>query len=136
MKTGLLGAVAVFDYAPGPCHQEVGDIDWICLTSAETTYPHIRIHDLRQEDGLSFFMSTMASTPAALAVIFVNSENNFRYIHVYLHVCEIFSFVGEILCACTDVHDEFHVAIRLLYCLLLPGFVPSLMSCLGGLISG
>ena len=75
-----MGAVLDFEYAPGPFRQEISDIDWVCLTSSETTFPHIRIHDLKQEDSLSFFISTMASTPAALAVVFVNSENNFRYI--------------------------------------------------------
>ena len=81
VKIGFMGAVLDFEYAPGPFRQEISDIDWVCLTSSETTFPHIRIHDLKQEDSLSFFMSTMASTPAALAVVFVNSENNFRYIH-------------------------------------------------------
>ena len=74
-----MGAVVDYEYVPGPYRQEVGDIDWICLTSAEATFHHIRIHDLKMEDSLSYFMSTMASTPAALAVVFVNSEEHFRY---------------------------------------------------------
>jgi hypothetical protein len=78
VKIGFMGAVLNFEYAPGPFRQEISDIDWVCVTSSETTFPHIRIHDLRQEDSLSFFMSTMASTPAALAIVFVNSENTFR----------------------------------------------------------
>ena len=87
MKIGFMGAVLNFEYAPGPFRQEIPDIDWVCVTASETTFPHIRIHDLRQEDSLSFFMSTMASTPAALAIVFVNSENTFRY-NVVLHVHE------------------------------------------------
>ena len=91
MKIGFMGAVLNFEYAPGPFRQEISDIDWVCVTSSETTFPHIRIHDLRQEDSLSFFMSTMASTPAALAIVFVNSENTFRYnvvlpVHLYMKI--------------------------------------------------
>jgi hypothetical protein len=78
VKIGVVGAVVDYEYVPGPYRQEVGDIDWVCLTSGEATYHHIRIHDLKMEDSLSYFMSTMASTPAALAVIFVNSEEHFR----------------------------------------------------------
>ena len=73
-----MGAVVDYEYVPGPYRQEIGEIDWICVTASEATFPHIRIHDLKMEDSLSFFMSTMASTPAALAVVFVNTDDHFR----------------------------------------------------------
>ena len=79
MRIGIIGGIVDYEYVPGPYKQELNEIDWISLTVAEVTYPHIRLHDLKKEDSLSFFMSTMDSTPAALAVIFINSENNFRY---------------------------------------------------------
>ena len=78
VKVGLIGTEQIFEYAPGPFRQEMRDIDWVSMTACETTYPHIRLHDLKKEDSLTFFMSTMASTPAAKAIIFINSENNLR----------------------------------------------------------
>ena len=84
VRIGLVGDVMDYEYAPGPYRQEIGDIDWVSLTTTETMYRHVRVHDLKREDSLSFFMSTMASTPAAIAVIFINSEEHFRYIHVHV----------------------------------------------------
>ena len=81
VKIGFMGQAVEYDYAPGPYRQVLEEIDWVGLTSLEATYPHIRLHDLKREDSLSFFMSTMASTQA-LAVIFINTDNNFRYISV------------------------------------------------------
>ena len=78
VKVGLIGTEQIFEYAPGPFRQEMRDIDWVSMTACETTYPHIRLHDLKKEDSLTFFMSTMASTPATKAIIFINSENNLR----------------------------------------------------------
>ena len=85
VKIGLGGSVVDYEYAPGPFRQTIADIDWVRLTAIEATYAHIRIHDLKAEDSLSFFMSTMPST-AALAVIFVNLDDNFRYMYMYMYM--------------------------------------------------
>ena len=77
MRIGVTGPVTDFEYVPGPFRQEVYDIDWVPLTTLETTSAHVRIHELKEEDSLSFFMSAVASS-AGLAVIFINSENTFR----------------------------------------------------------
>ena len=53
-------------------------VEWLPLTQHEVTYQHIRLHRLTEEDSLSLFMSTMASIPATLAVIFINTGNDYR----------------------------------------------------------
>ena len=93
MKIGLGGSVVDYEYAPGPFRQTIADIDWVRLTAIEATYAHIRIHDLKAEDSLSFFMSTMPST-AALAVIFVNLDDNFRYMYMYMYMYNIMCVLG------------------------------------------
>ena len=66
-----------FDYNFGPFKQSLRHLNWTSLTSTEATYPHIRLHQLREEDSLSYFLSMMASIPATMAVILINSENSY-----------------------------------------------------------
>ena len=66
-----------FDYVAASFSTSLRSISWADLTTGETTYPHIRLHELNDEDSLSFFMSTMASVTATMAVVLINSENNF-----------------------------------------------------------
>ena len=77
VRVGLSGSEQCFEYGLGPFQQAVHSQDWTSLTSTEATYPHIRLHQLREEDSLSNFLSTMASIPATMAVILVNSEDSY-----------------------------------------------------------
>ena len=67
-----------FDYAWAACNQSARPLEWLGLTTSETTYQHIRLHELKKDDSLSYFMATLSSIPAARAMILVNSENSFR----------------------------------------------------------
>ena len=67
-----------FDYTWGVFTQSARTINWTPLTSTEATYPHIRLHQLREDDSLSYFMANMASIPAATAMILINSDNSYR----------------------------------------------------------
>ena len=77
MRVGLSGSEQCFEYGLGPFRQAVHSQDWTSLTSTEATYPHIRLHQLREEDSFSDFFSTMASIPATMAVVLINSEDSY-----------------------------------------------------------
>ena len=78
LKVGSPGVELYFEYGQGPFRQMVHSIPWTDLTTAETTYPHVRFHELKEEDSLSYFLSMMASIPATMAVILINSEDSYR----------------------------------------------------------
>ena len=74
-----------FDYAPAPFCSSLRPVTWVGLTTTETTYPHLRLHNIPSslssaelEDDLSFFFSTVASVTANLALVLINSENSFN----------------------------------------------------------
>ena len=67
-----------FNYSFGPFRQSLRSINWVDITGTETTYPHVRLHELQEEDSLSYFLSMMASIPATMAVILINSEDSYR----------------------------------------------------------
>ena len=67
-----------FDFGWGAFSQSPRAIQWMPLTPTEATYQHIRLHELQEEDSLSDFLTTMASIPATMAVILINSEDSYR----------------------------------------------------------
>ena len=66
-----------FDFGWGTFKQSLRSVQRLPLTSTEATYPHIRLHQLREDDSLSYFLSMMASIPATIAVILINSEDSY-----------------------------------------------------------
>ena len=66
-----------FDYISAPFSLSLRSVDWVRLCSCEATSPHVRLHQLREEDSLSFFMSMLASIPATLAVVLVNYRDGY-----------------------------------------------------------
>ena len=66
-----------FDYMSAPFSLSLRFVNWVDITNKEATYPHVRLHELSEEDSLSFFMSTMASIPATMAVVLINSQSGY-----------------------------------------------------------
>ena len=64
-----------FTYAWAPFNQSAHSLDWVALTTAETTYEHARLHRIQKDDSLSYFLATLSSIPAARAMVLVNYEN-------------------------------------------------------------
>lgn len=77
LKTDTTFSCRCFDYVPGPFNTSLHPISWVDLTTSEATFPHIRLHELNNEDSLSFFMFTMASVAATRGIVLINSENNY-----------------------------------------------------------
>ena len=77
LKSDTTSSCRCFDYVPGPFNASLHPIPWVDLTTAEATFQHIRLHELNNEDSLSFFMFTMASVAATMGIILINSENNY-----------------------------------------------------------
>ena len=75
---GIKSGMFRFDYGWGSFNQSLRPIQKMPLTLHETTFPHVRLHELTKYDSLQFFMSLMDSIPATLAVILVNFENNYQ----------------------------------------------------------
>lgn len=65
-----------FDYSWTAFNQSACAINWVALTTSETTYHHARLHQLRKDDSLSYFMATLSSIPAARAMVLINYENS------------------------------------------------------------
>ena len=66
-----------FDYMSAPFSLSLRAVNWVDLTAGEATYPHIRLHELTEDDSLTFFMSMLASIPATLAVILTNTHDGY-----------------------------------------------------------
>ena len=60
-----------------PFSLSLRSVPWVDFTLGEATYPHVRLHQLKEEDSLSLFMSVLSSIPATLAVVLVNTRDNF-----------------------------------------------------------
>ena len=69
---------ACFDFTWAKFNQTPRSIDWRPLALQEVTFPHIRLHHLHDRDGLADFLSMMDSIPATLAVVLINTENDYR----------------------------------------------------------
>ena len=67
-----------FHHSWAAFNQSARAIDWVALTTSETTYSHIRLHQLKKDDSLSYFWATLSSIPAAHAIILVNTDNTLR----------------------------------------------------------
>ena len=67
-----------FDYVSAPFSLSLRSVDWVRLCSREATSPHVRLHQLQEEDSLSFFMSMLASIPATLALVLVNNQDGYE----------------------------------------------------------
>ena len=66
-----------FDYMSAPFSLSLRFVNWVDISNKEATYPHVRLHELSQEDSLSFFMSTMASIPATMAIVLINTQSGY-----------------------------------------------------------
>ena len=66
-----------FDYMSAPFSLSLRMVNWVDLTANEATYPHIRLHELKEDDSLSSFMSMLASIPATLAVVLINTQDSY-----------------------------------------------------------
>ena len=67
-----------FQFTLGGLSQSLPSINWVSLTSSETTFPHVCIHELEEEDNLSYFSATLSSIPAARAMILVNPKSTYE----------------------------------------------------------
>ena len=67
-----------FDYISAPFSLSLRSVNWVRLSHCEATSPHVRLHQLREEDSLSFFMSMLSSIPATLAVVLVNHRDGYE----------------------------------------------------------
>ena len=78
IKSNPTATTREFHYISAPFCSSLRHVSWADLTSTETTYPHIRLHQLSsEEDSLSFFLSTAVSLTANLAVILINNDDSF-----------------------------------------------------------
>ena len=77
IKSQSSGQKLEFDYVSAPFCSSLRSVDWTDLTTAEVTYNHIRLHQLKEEDSLGYFMTTMASVPAAQAIVLINWDNSY-----------------------------------------------------------
>ena len=66
-----------FDYTSAPVSLSLQPANWVDLTTSEVTYPHIRLHELKEDDSLSF-LSTLASIPAMLLVVLINTHDGYK----------------------------------------------------------
>ena len=73
-----------FDYGWGSFNQSLRPFQQLPLALHEATYQHFRLHELTQEDSLSFFMSMMASIPATMAIVLINSDNSYQLSEKFL----------------------------------------------------
>ena len=67
-----------FKFSLGSLPQSLPSIGWVDLTASETTFPHVRIHELREEDSLTYFIATLSSIPAARAMILINPKSTYE----------------------------------------------------------
>ena len=67
-----------FDYTSAPVSLSLRPVNWVDLTTSEVTYPHIRLHELKEDDSLSFFLSTLASIPATWLVVLINTHDGYE----------------------------------------------------------
>ena len=81
LKSEATSSCRGFDYVAAPFSVSLRSVSWADLTTSEATYPHIRLYELRpgDDESLAFFMSTMASVTATMAIVLVNSENDFTF---------------------------------------------------------
>ena len=76
-----------FDFTWAKFNQTPRAIDWRPLALQEVTYPHIRLHHLQERDGgLADFLSMMDSIPATMAVVLVNTENDYRSVKLLMYM--------------------------------------------------
>ena len=64
-----------FDYMSAPFSLLLRTVNWVDLTANEATYPHIRLHELKEDDSLSSSMSMLE--PATLAVVLINTQDSY-----------------------------------------------------------
>ena len=67
-----------FQFSLTSRQQPLPTLNWLPLTTSETTYPHVRLFPLEDENGLSFFLDTLASIPATQALLVVNSTSDYE----------------------------------------------------------
>ena len=67
-----------FQFSLGDLSQTLPSINWVTLTSSETTFPHVCIYTLKDEDNLSSFLAKLSSIPAAKAMILVNPKSSYK----------------------------------------------------------
>lgn len=77
LKSGAKSHCQCFDFVPAPFNTSLCSISWVDLTTSEATFPHICLHELSNEDSLSFFIFTQASVAATMGIVLINSENNY-----------------------------------------------------------
>ena len=59
-----------------PFNEKTHEIDWLPLVTYQVTFENMTIHQLKEEDSMDFFMSTLYSIPSIKAVLLINTENN------------------------------------------------------------
>lgn len=69
---------ACFDYRWARFNQTPRTIDWRPLALQEVTFPHVRLHQLHDNDSLGDFLTVMDSIPATMAIILVNTDNSLQ----------------------------------------------------------
>ena len=74
--TGCAQLTRDLDYSWATFNQSARPLDWIALTMTETTFQHVRLHQLTRDDSLSYFMATLSSIPAARGIILINTDNS------------------------------------------------------------
>ena len=78
--------ITAFDFSWAKFNQSPRVIEWCPLSLNEVMFPHIRLHYLKDDkDNLGEFLSVMNSIPSTLAVILINTHNNFRRSDTCVH---------------------------------------------------
>lgn len=72
-----------FDFVWAPSHQHPRAVAWQPLALHETTFPHLRLHRLTENDDLGDFLALMSSIPATLALVLVNPASHYRSLGVF-----------------------------------------------------
>ena len=67
-----------FDYISPPFSVSLRLVNWVRLSAGEAISQHIRVHQLREEDSLSSFLSMLSSIPATMAVVLINYLDGFE----------------------------------------------------------
>ena len=55
----------------------IEEIDWLPLATSQVTFPNILLHELKEEESLEFFITTVQSMPSTKGLLLINTNNSF-----------------------------------------------------------
>ena len=65
----------MYECAWAPFSESKEPIQWVNLAKCQVTFPNMLLHDLNEEDSMSFLVSTVESMPSTRALMLINTGN-------------------------------------------------------------